>query len=64
MVKVIQFLIELELRKHPEVSLRMESAMEQMINQINELNLHLLQLKIDNSKNMETDLWTIQCYNC
>jgi len=32
MVKVVQFLTEPELRKHPEVSSRMELAMEQMIN--------------------------------
>jgi hypothetical protein len=35
MVKTVQFLIEPELRKHSEVSSRMESAMEQMINQMN-----------------------------
>ncbi len=35
MVKTIQFSTELELRKHLEVSSRMESAMEQMINQMN-----------------------------
>ncbi len=35
MVKTIQFSTEPELRKHPEVSSRMESAMEQMINQMN-----------------------------
>ncbi len=42
MVKTVQFLTELELRKHLEVSSRMESAMEQMINQMNQLSLHLL----------------------
>ncbi len=35
MVKTIQFLTEPELRKHLEVNSRMESAMEQMINQMN-----------------------------
>jgi len=35
MVKTIHFLTEPELRKHPEVSSRMELAMEQMINQMN-----------------------------
>ncbi len=35
MVKVIQFLIEPEPRKHLEVNFCMESAMEQMINQMN-----------------------------
>jgi hypothetical protein len=35
MVKAVQFSIELEQRKHSEVSSRMESAMEQMINQMN-----------------------------
>jgi hypothetical protein len=42
MVKIVQFLIELELWKHPEVSSCMESAIEQMINQMNQLSLHLL----------------------
>ncbi len=35
MVKTIQFSTEPELRKHLEVNSRMESAMEQMINQMN-----------------------------
>ncbi len=35
MVKTVQFSTEPELRKHPEVSSRMELAMEQMINQMN-----------------------------
>jgi hypothetical protein len=38
--------------------------MEQMINQMNQLNLHLLQPRINKSKNMERDLSTIQCYKC
>jgi len=42
MVKIVQFSTEPKLRKHPEVSSRMESAMEQMINQMNQLSLHLL----------------------
>jgi hypothetical protein len=42
MVKTIQFSIEPELRKHPKMSSRMESAMEQMINQMNQVSLHLL----------------------
>jgi hypothetical protein len=42
----------------------MELAMEQMINQMNQLSLHLLQLRISKSKNMERDLSTIQCYKC
>ncbi len=41
-VKTIRLSTEPELRKHPEVSSRMESAMEQMINQMNQLSLHLL----------------------
>jgi hypothetical protein len=64
MMKAVQFLTEPELRKHPEVSSRMESAMEQMINQMNQLNLHLLQLRISKNRNMERDLSTIQCYKC
>ncbi len=40
MVKAIQFLTELELWKHPEVSSRIKSAMEEMINQMNQLSLH------------------------
>jgi len=35
MVKTVQFSIEPKLQKHPEVSSRMESTMEQMINQMN-----------------------------
>ncbi len=42
MVKIVQFSTEPELRKHPKMSSRMESAMEQMINQMNQLSLHLL----------------------
>ncbi len=64
MVKTVQFLIEPELRNHLEVSSRMESAMEQMINQMNQLSFHLLQPKTSKSRNMERDLSTIQCYNC
>jgi hypothetical protein len=59
MVKAVQFSTELELRKHPEVGSRMELAMEQMINQMNQLSLHLLQPRISKSKNMERDLSTI-----
>jgi len=43
MVKIIQFSTEPELWKHPEVRSHMESAMEQMINQMNQLSFHLLQ---------------------
>ncbi len=35
MVKTVQFLTKPKERKHPKVSSRMESAMEQMINQMN-----------------------------
>jgi hypothetical protein len=35
MVKTVQFSTELQLWKHLEVNSRMESAMEQMINQMN-----------------------------
>ncbi len=62
MVKIVQFSIEPEVRKHPEVSSRMESAMEQMINQMNQLSLHLLQLRTNKSRNVEKDLSTVQCY--
>ncbi len=64
MVKTIQFSTEPELRKHSEVSSRMESAMEQMINQMNQLSLHLLQPRTSKSRNVEGDLSTIQCYKC
>ncbi len=64
MVKTVQFSTEPELRKHLKVSSRMESAMEQMINQMNQLILHLLQPRTNRSKNMERDLSTIQCYKC
>jgi len=64
MVKTVQFSTEPELRKHPEVSSRMESAMEQMINQMNQLSFHLLQPRTSKSRNVERDLSTIQCYKC
>ncbi len=64
MVKTVQFSTEPEVRKHPEVSSRMESAMEQMINQMNQLSLHLLQPRTNKSRNVEKDLSTIQCYKC
>ncbi len=62
--KTGQFSTEPQLWKHPEVSSRMESAMEQMINQMNQLSLHLLQPKTSKSRNMEKDLSTVQCYKC
>jgi predicted DNA-binding protein YlxM (UPF0122 family) len=43
MVKVVQFSTKLKMQKHLEVSSRIESTMEQMINQMNQLNFHLLQ---------------------
>jgi len=64
MVKTVQFSTELELRKHSEMSSCMESAMEQMINQMNQLSLHLLQPRTSKSINVERDLSTIQCYKC
>jgi len=64
MVKTVQFSTEPEVRKHPEVSSRMESAMEQMINQMNQLSLHLLQPRTNKSRNVEKDLSTVQCYKC
>jgi len=64
MLKIVQFSTEPELRKHPEVSSRMELAMEQMINQMNQLSLHLLQPRTSRSRNVERDLSTIQCYKC
>jgi len=64
MVKTVQFLTEPELRKHPKVSSRIESTMEQMINQMNQLSLHLLQPRTNKNKNVEKDLSTIQCYQC
>jgi hypothetical protein len=59
MVKAIQFSTEPKLRKHPEVGSRMESAMEQMINQMNQLSFHLFQPIISKNRNMERDLSTI-----
>jgi len=64
MVKTVQFSTKPELRKHPEVSSCMESTMEQMINQMNQVSLHLLQPRISKSRNVERDLLTIQCYKC
>jgi hypothetical protein len=42
MVKEIQISIEPKSQKHLEMSSRMESALEQMINQMNQLSFHLL----------------------
>jgi len=64
MVKIVQFSTEPELWKHPKVNSRMESAMEQMINQMNQLSLHLLQPRTSKSRNVKRDLSTIQCYKC
>jgi len=64
MVKTVQFSTEPKVRKHPEVSFRTESAMEQMINQMNQLSLHLLQPRANKSRNVERDLSTVQCYKC
>jgi len=64
MAKVVQFSIKKKPRKHLEVSFLMESIMKQMINQVNQLSFHLLQLRISKDKNMEMDFSTIQCYNC
>jgi hypothetical protein len=52
MVKTFQFSTEPELRKHPEVNSCMESTMEQMINQMNQLNFHLLQPRTSKSRNV------------
>jgi hypothetical protein len=41
------------MQKHPKYNSYMESIMEQMINQMNQLNLHVLQLKISKSRIME-----------
>jgi hypothetical protein len=64
MVKTVQFSTEPELRKYPEMNSRMESTMERMINQMNQLSLHLLQPRTSKNKNVEWDLSTIQCYKC
>jgi len=64
MVKTVQFSTEPKVRKHPEVSSRMESAMVQVINQMNQLSLHLLQPRTNKSRNVERDLLTVQCYKC
>ncbi len=50
MVKTIQFSTEPKLQKHPEVNSRMELAMEQMIDHMNELNFHLLQRRMMHSQ--------------
>jgi len=42
----------------------MELAMEQMINQMNQFNLHLLQSRSSKSKNLEKELSIVQCYKC
>ncbi|KAH8936714.1 hypothetical protein BDL97_17G098800 [Sphagnum fallax] len=56
MVKTVQLSTEPEVRKHPKVSSRMESDMEQMINQMNQLSLHLLQPRTNKNRNVERDL--------
>jgi len=38
--------------------------MEQMINQMNQFNLHLLQSRFSKSKNLEKNLSIVQCYKC
>ncbi len=38
--------------------------MEQMINQMNHFNLHLLQPRVSKTKNLEKDLSIVQCYKC
>jgi hypothetical protein len=38
--------------------------MEHMINQMKQLSLHLLQLRINKNRNIEKDLSIIQCYKC
>jgi len=42
MLKAIHFFIEPKLQKHLEINFHMESAMEKMINEVNQLNFHLL----------------------
>jgi len=64
MVNVFQFSIELEPQKHLEVNYHMESAMEHIINQMNQLSFHLLQPSVNKSKNLEKDLSTVDCYKC
>jgi hypothetical protein len=61
MANVVQFSTKLELQKHLEVNSHMDSA---MINQMKQLNLHLLQPRANKSKNLKRDLSTIQCYKC
>jgi len=51
-------------QRHLEVNSGMELAMEQMINQINHFNLHLLQPRSSKNRNLEKDLSIIQCYKC
>jgi hypothetical protein len=63
-VKTVQFSTEPELQKHLEVSSRMESTIEQMINQMNQLSFHLLQPRTSKSRNVGRDLSTVQCYKC
>jgi hypothetical protein len=38
--------------------------MEQMINQMNHFNLHLLQPRSSKNKNLEKDLSIVQCHKC
>jgi hypothetical protein len=53
MAKTIHFLTKPKSWwKHSEVNSRMELAMEQMINQMNHFNLHLLQPRASKSRNL------------
>jgi len=64
MVKTIIFSIEPESWKHSKVNFCMEVAMEQMINQMNHFNLHILQPKANKSRNLKNNLSIVQCYKC
>jgi hypothetical protein len=46
------------------VNFHMELTMEHMINLMNQLILHLLQLKVSKNINLKKDVSTIQCYKC
>jgi len=64
MANVFQFFIKLEPRKYLEVNFHMESAMEHIINQMNQFSFHLLQPRANKSKNLEKDMSTVECYKC
>ncbi len=64
MVKINHLFTKPKSWNHLEVNFHMELTMEHMINLMNQLILHLLQLKVSKNINLKKDVSTIQCYKC